>query len=72
MQFGEFLLESRKYSGTCLENGEHFAGGFDLSLPSIDRLDTRQKIDARRELRFHQQCANLSRLLQTGEGAKDH
>lgn len=72
VEFGERFLELGKSGGGGLENGEDLGGGFQFSLPAVDRLDGWDEIDTGRELPFHEGCANLSRLHRIGEGAKNH
>ena len=55
-----------RYLGRELEN-PHIAG-----VSWLGRLDGGQEIDARRQLLFHKERANLSRLPGIGEGAKDY
>ena len=71
VQFGERLLESWEDGAGGFENGENFGGGFDFSLPAVDRFHSGDEIDARCELPFHKGCANLTRLFRLGECAKD-
>ena len=72
MECGECFYESGISGGGGLENGEHFGGDFHISLPTVDRLDGGQEIDTSRVLRFDHGRANLSRLFEFREGAKDH
>ena len=53
-----------------LENGQNlvFMAGFPL--PEVNRLHLREQIHTRRQLRFDQGCANLSRLRPLGERAE--
>jgi hypothetical protein len=55
----------------CFEDGEHLLAGFDGSFPTVDGFDGWYQIDTSCVLRMDEDGANLARLLQAGEGAKD-
>lgn len=71
MKLGEGCLEGGKGGAGGFKNGEDFGGGFDFPFPAVNRLDGGHEIDASGELPFHQDRANLSRLLVEREHAKD-
>lgn len=72
MQLDQRCFKIRKHIVRRFKNSKYLAAIFDLSLPSIDRLDRWNEIHARCELPFHQSRANLTRLLCLREGAKDY
>lgn len=70
----EFLkggFEGRVGGAGGFDEAEDFIGRFDLILPTINRVDSGNEIDAGGHLPFDQSCANLSRLLGIGKGAED-
>ena len=72
MESGKLEFEGGVGRGAGLETREGFGSGFQPSLPAKNRRHGRNEIHARRQLLFHQRCANLSRHVWIRERAKDH
>lgn len=62
VMFQEARLQSRKKRGAGLDLRDGFRGGFNLSLPTVDRMSGRETHTSC-ELLFEKKCANLSRVV---------
>lgn len=71
MQGADFCLQVVETRGRGLDDHERFAGRLDRSFPAVDRLDARQDIHARGELRLHERAADRAGFLGAAKGAEN-
>src|SRR5439155_26690614 len=64
MKRAQFILKCLLSIFRGLEKDDHFAGGFDLFLPAIDRVNSRNDVSTGRELFGNQRVRDTIRSLQ--------
>jgi two-component system, sporulation sensor kinase E len=72
MSFRQGITQGGKGRGSRLENSKNLPRPLDPPLPAVDRFHPGHEIHAGRVLPFHQQRANLSRLLRVRKRAQHH